>query len=116
MDTQYNRVIPRDLFNEAKLLKGVGRLVLLIHDGNNPSNVKFVHDGEPFEIGLMDEGYLSINNITFTINGKQIEIVSQYNATNNYTLIAYYDYCEYVVFDEEGNYTTEFIEFCNTLK
>ena len=39
MNTQYERVIPRDLFNEAKLLKCVGLLVLKIHDGENPANV-----------------------------------------------------------------------------
>jgi hypothetical protein len=33
----YLRTIPRDLFNEAKLLKCLGRLSLLIHDGKAPS-------------------------------------------------------------------------------
>ncbi len=48
MSQEYTRVIPRDLFNEAKLLKCIGRLVLLIHDGDH-NNISFEHDGEPFE-------------------------------------------------------------------
>lgn len=32
----YRRVIPRDLFNEASLLKCLGRLALLIGDGKLP--------------------------------------------------------------------------------
>lgn len=32
----YERVLPRDLFNEAKLLKCLGRLALLIHDEKLP--------------------------------------------------------------------------------
>lgn len=29
----YRRIVPRDLFNEASLLKCLGRIALLIHDG-----------------------------------------------------------------------------------
>lgn len=33
MTSSYRRVLPRDLFNEAKLLKCLGQLSLMIHDG-----------------------------------------------------------------------------------
>lgn len=39
-DPEYQRVIPRDLFNEAKLLKCLGRLSLFIHDGKSPPILK----------------------------------------------------------------------------
>jgi hypothetical protein len=32
----YTRIVPRDLFNEASLLKCLGRVALLIHDGKLP--------------------------------------------------------------------------------
>lgn len=32
----YNRVLPRDLFNEAKLLKNLGRLILDVEDHMDP--------------------------------------------------------------------------------
>src|SRR6266700_7094188 len=115
MNTQYIRVILRDLFNEAKLLKCIGRLTLLIHDGNT-NGITVEHDDNPFKIGLLDDGYLSIKNITFELNGKILLFKSLYNSKNNYPLVLEYNYCEYTIFDETGNYTTEFIEFCKTIK
>lgn len=32
----YTRIVPRDLFNEANLLKCLGRVALLIHNGKLP--------------------------------------------------------------------------------
>lgn len=115
MDTQYCKVIPRDLFNEAKLLKCIGRLCLLIHDGMNLGCISFEYDGEPFEIGLMDEGYLSVSNIEFLIHDTPVCFVSQYNSKAAYCLYAYHEYCEYLVFNEQGNYTDEFKDFCTSL-
>ena len=45
----YQRVIPRDLFNESKHLKCLGRLCLLIHEGVLPG-LQFDHDGTPFRL------------------------------------------------------------------
>lgn len=115
MNAQYTRVIPRDLFNESKLLKCIGHLVLQIHDGNNPANISFEHDDKPFKIGLHDEGCLQIANVIFKIKDRRIDFVTTYNSKANYPLAAYHEYCEYPVFDDTGKYTDEFLEFCNTL-
>jgi len=113
MDTTYLRVIPRDLFNESKLLKCIGRLVLMIHDGYNINGLlKFTHDEQSFKIGLHNEGYLQVSNIIFYIKDERVDFVTTYNSKASYPLAAYYKYCEYPVFDEQGNYTDEFIEFC----
>lgn len=45
----YTRVLPRDLFNEAKLLKCLGQLALNIHDGCAGS-LEVKHTGAPFHI------------------------------------------------------------------
>ncbi len=43
----YYRVIPRDLFNEAKLLKCLGRLVILASNQANPLEDSALSSGEP---------------------------------------------------------------------
>lgn len=63
IDSNYQRVIPRDLFNEAKLGKCMGRLILRIHDCETPVHMSFEHNGNPFDIGLGDDGNLHIKNI-----------------------------------------------------
>jgi hypothetical protein len=57
---EYNRVIPRDLFNESKLLKCFGQLALLMHDGVIPGSIVF--DGNQPEIGLLLDGSLTLIN------------------------------------------------------
>lgn len=115
MNTNYIRIIPRDLFNESKLLKCIGRLVLLIHDGYTLNNMEMEHDNDAFEIGLTDDGFLTITNIVFTINNKQLFLKSLYNSKDNFPLFLEYDYCDYLVFDENGNYTDDFKNTCNLI-
>lgn len=111
MNTKYIRVIPRDLFNESKLLKCLGRLILLIDDNEAPEGLKFQHDDESFEIGLYDDGYLGIANVFFFINEIPVVFKSTYNSKSSYSLFCEFDYCEYLVFDEEGNFEPDFLEF-----
>lgn len=115
MNTKYTRVIPRDLFNESKLLKCIGRLCLMIHDGKGLNGMTFEHDDEPFDIGLLDDGYLAIRNIRFDMNGMNLFFKCQYNSKTNFPLYVELEYCEYLVFDEDGEYSDIFIDFCNTL-
>lgn len=69
MNRNYFRVLPRDLFNEAKLLKCVGRLCLLIHDRTAPESLAFEENGEPFRVALLDEGSLTIANLVISVHG-----------------------------------------------
>lgn len=115
MNTNYVRVIPRDLFNEAKLLKCIGKLVLDIHDNQAPKGLKFEHDGKPFVIGLNDEGSLEVNNIEFIYKKTSLIFKTIYNSKNSFPLQCEYDYCDYLVFDENGNFDTEFLDFLKTI-
>lgn len=121
IDTKYNRVIPRDLFNEAKLLKCMGHLCLKIHDHMTPIVMEIdeeQEDGEPieaFNIGLMDEGYLAIDNLYIRIKDRPYLFKTQYNSKANFPLFIQDDDCEYRVFDERGEWDSEFLEFCNNL-
>jgi uncharacterized protein YkuJ len=116
INTDYIRVIPRDLFNESKLLKCIARLTLLVHDGNNLKAIRFEHDDNPFIIGLMDEGSLTITNINFFIHDREVIFKTTYNAKSNYPLLCEYDYSEDIVFNDDGTYSEDFIDLCNRLK
>lgn len=114
-DTQYTRVLPRDLFNEAKLLKCMGRLCLLIEDGTTPVKMSFKDNGKPFKIGLMEDGYLTIVNLPVYIKAKPFRFRCQYNSQQPYPLFCENENNEYPVFTDSGDFDTEFIDFCNTL-
>lgn len=109
----YIRVIPRDLFNEAKLLKCFGQLALKVLDGLVPEGlvISIDENGEPFQIELADDGYLFIANYETTVNGQPVVFRSLYNSKSNWPF-----YCtlsegdEVAVFDERGEFTLEFVE------
>lgn len=65
----YLRVIPRDLFNEANLLKCLGQLYLELERVNIP-NAKLVHDHESFDVGQdSNDGSISAHNVILVTNG-----------------------------------------------
>lgn len=112
---KYERVVPRDLFNEAKLLKCIGLVALMILDNKTPVAMAIEEHGNAFKIGLLDDGYLTITNYEISIKGNPYTFKCQYNSKSNYNLFVEYNYCEYLVFDEKGNFYTEFIDFVNSL-
>lgn len=114
MKATYQRVIPRDLFNEAKLLKCLGRLTLNIHNGGIPG-LSFDHDGQPFEIDIYPYNALYVKNIQFFYKDVRIFFQTTYNSKSNYPLYLAFENCEYLVFEEDGNYSDEFIEILNTI-
>lgn len=114
--TEYVRVLPRDLFNESKLLKCIGRLCLLIHDRQTPVEMSFEDTGESFAVGLLEEGSLHISNLVICIKGKPFLFKTTYNSKASYPLNLEYEYVDYLVFDEAGEFTEEFKEFCETVK
>jgi hypothetical protein len=116
VDTEYQRIIPRDLFNEAKLLKCMGRLCLLIHDDMTPVEMSF-DEVDKFEIGqLKSDGALTIANMHVYIKGKEFLFKAQYNNKHNYPFKLEHDDADYQVFDENGNFDQEFLDFCKKLK
>jgi len=115
---QYTRVIPRDFFNEAKLLKCLGQLSLKILQCEFPENIKVTieENGEPFEIVLMEEGSLYVRNYVTTINDKHVLFKTTYNSKENYPLLCEYNNEEVTVFDNSGCLSNEFKEFLKGLK
>jgi len=115
MDLNYIRVIPRDLFNEAKLLKCLGLLTLKIHDNQAPKGLKVEQIDDLFAIGLTQDGSLQCGSLEFSYNNKVLTFQSTYNSKSNFPFYCYFDYCEYLVFDENGHFDLEFIDFLKTL-
>lgn len=108
----YRRVAPRDLFNEAKLLKCLGRLALLIHDGRAPRGLSFEESGGPFIIDQSIDGDLSVEEgITFTAGRTSLRLATPYNNREAWPLLLIDDDLGSIgVFDEEGNLSAEFCE------
>jgi hypothetical protein len=107
----YTRVIPRDFFNEAKLLKCMGQLSLKILDGMLPTGVDILieESGEPFEINRTIDGNIFVVNYYVTVNQMPVQFATKLNSKEPYPLMAIVDYEEYEVFDNNGNFTTDFI-------
>jgi len=117
----YQRVIPRDLFNESKLLKSLGQVQLLIHDGQAPKGLRFVHDDSEypgFEIDQsQDAGDLSVTNLRLYYGENEVGIASRYNSKAPYTLECTdddADCCD--VLGDDGRFTAEFLEYLQSLK
>lgn len=115
MKENYCRVIPRDFFNEAKLLKCMGQLALKILDRQTPCEISIKESGKPFEVALLDEGSLTVINYPVTVKGIILTFKTTYNSKGAFPFYCEYDYTDYTVFDDNGNFDDEFINFCNWL-
>jgi hypothetical protein len=107
----YSRVIPRDFFNEAKLLKCMGMLALKILDRQTPCDMHIDEgeEGEPFNIELSDEGGLFVSNYHVYVKNTRCTFKTTYNSKSAYPFYCEYENCDYCVFDESGEWDSEFI-------
>lgn len=114
----YERVIPRDFFNESKLLKCMGQLSLKILDCKLPDGIKIEIDecGSPFVINQTTDGRLFLQDYDVTINDIYVSMSTTYNSKDNYPLVCIHDDVETTVFDDAGNFTQDFINFCNNIE
>ncbi len=107
--SSYQRVIPRDLFNEANLLKCYGQIYLNLEKMNVDAQLK--HSGDAFQI-VQDggDGSLSIANIAFMVRGEQLNIQRPMNSRRSFHLIIVTDdWEEMEMFEENGAFTPDMI-------
>ena len=107
----YQRVIPRDLFNECKLLKCLGQLAVLIHDGiRMPPNLRSEADGSEFRIDQNPGcgGLYVSDGIKFVVLGVELSLKTPYNSKESYPLLCETEDDEVQVFDDNGQLTDEF--------
>lgn len=114
MGSSYERVIPRDLFNEAKLLKCLGRLALLHLDGFL-GDMQMVYTGgtRGFDVAQdPSSGDLWAKDVRLlTRDGWRVHLHTPYNDRSEYPLMFHhYPDEDHPVFDEEGQLTDEFRE------
>lgn len=107
MSGSYTRVIPRDLFNEANLLKCLGRFWIKT-EHYQPNMVTIEHDGEPFDVGQNDDdGTISVRNVAISINGTRCHVCRPLNSRAEWPL--YFDTEEdrIAIFTDAGELTAE---------
>lgn len=124
----YERVLPRDAYNEANLLKCVARVCQWISDEFIP-DMHFEHqtfcenrelETPGFEIGSDGSGEIFVMNLRFYLFGKKIEFWIPQNTRHPWPLKFHlvedddeplgYDN-DGDVFNEEGEMSDEFREF-----
>lgn len=106
----YIRVIPRDLFNEANLLKCLGRLALL---AERAPGVLVDHDGGPFEVVQNDDdGSISVPSVDVRVAGVRLLLWRPLNAREPWPLWAAVDgdpgFDPVPVFRDDGVFSPEF--------
>ncbi len=101
--SNYTRVLPRDLFNEAMLLKCLGKISLLIHN-KEIQGLKCVHtQPEKGFIIKQDSGSgdIYVSNLFFTDeSGNEVLFSHPLNARGSWPLVMTYKHETYYVFDE----------------
>ena len=110
----YERVIPRDLFNEANLLKCLGKVFINLE--NKPFgdiNTELLHDGKPFDIQQNPEdGSTFCSNVVLLKNGNNIPMFRPLNSRRDWPLMCCdNDGDEIFIFDDFGQFSYEFVEF-----
>ena len=113
----YIRVIPRDLFNEANLLKCLGRFWIET-ERFQPEPVSIEHDGAPFEFEQSeDDGSLSVANIEVKIGGQPCRLWRPLNSRRQWPLYLDSDngLSGVEVFDANGKLSAELLAIIERL-
>ena len=107
MTSQYRRVIPRDLFNESKLLKCIGKISLLIHEQMIQGlNINHEDSGKGFIVRQHEsDGSIFIENVHFfDNNGTPIYFSTALNSRDNWPLEMEYKDEIYYPINDDGKY------------
>lgn len=104
----YLRTAPRDLFNEAKLLKCLGQLGLHVWSGE-ARGVRLLDNGASYRIGLHQAGYLvATGGIAFFKDEELLWLGTVVNSKEPYPLFCVVEDVELAVFNDDGTLSKEF--------
>lgn len=118
----YELILPRDLFIQSKLLKCLGRLSLLIHDCCLPQIVsqELEETTNRFLIELSPDNTVYCTNYEVYVGAIPLDLYINYGCRSAYPLlvVAYVasDPDPRYVFDDEGNFTQEFLALIKELE
>lgn len=118
----YKRVIPRDLFNEANLLKCLGRLWILLEQSGRDPDAIMQSNGQPFDI-RQDEatGSIFARNIVVSINGRSCDLMRPLNSRDAWPLWLEnydgdWDFDPIEVFTDDGEFSADMLALLNAGK
>lgn len=111
----YLRVIPRDLFNEANLLKCYGKLYLNLENlGSHTAELVHVRTREQFDVRQdQSDGSTTIANVCLMVRGREVPLFRHLNNRGEWPLHAHPDPEEdaFPVFNENGMFSAEMLSF-----
>ena len=107
----YIRVIPRDLFNEANLLKCYGQLYINLERLGLEDCLVHDEDDAPFAVyQSQDDGSTTIANVTLVVNGAEVYLRRPLNSRAAYPLRAQIDDdTDIAVFTDAGEFSADML-------
>jgi hypothetical protein len=112
---RFMRVIPRDLFNEAKMLAMVSKFAKDVNQGKMPGG--FIGKlNKKWTVALSKDGELYISGFDLTYKGQKANLTIDYNAgkTNRFPLqvtVENMDLYSVSIYDENGELDSDMIQF-----
>lgn len=111
----YNRVIPRDLFNEANLLKCLGHLAIKLEAIRGPELIE-PEPGEAFVIEQDEDGAIACWTVTLKVRDEPVLLSRPLNSRRAWPLYATHHGMRALdepleVFEQDGELTAEFRAF-----
>ena len=112
----YTRVIPRDLFNEANLLKCLGHLYIML-ESQPPGQAQFdVEDLPAFEIEQDEsDGSIHVANLPFSVGARKARLSRPLNSRADWPLYLSLpddpDFEPFPVFEKTGFFTDDMLNF-----
>ncbi|APZ81782.1 hypothetical protein vBEliSR6L_17 [Erythrobacter phage vB_EliS_R6L] len=109
----YRREIPRDLFNEANLLKCLGKLSLIAHDMGRPGTLRVTNRPGPFDVRQDEaDGSIYCENVHIVIAERAFDHRRGLNSREPWPLIVRPafdpDADDIDVFDDDGALSADF--------
>lgn len=114
--SNYKRILPRDLFNEAKLLKCIGKIALLHCDEKIPGlKIEYINQSKGFEIKQeKSDGSIYISNMKFKDEkGRTINFYTSLNDKSPWPLVMEYQGSDYYPINDDGEYQLYINLFCD---
>lgn len=113
----YLRVIPRDLFNEANLLKCFGQLYLNLERMGLEHRLEHEHDEDYFQVLQNNDGALSLDNVTLRTTTPDSDDEARFyrplNSRQYFPLYLHHfsEEDDIAVFNDDGTFTAEMTTF-----
>lgn len=114
MSYEYRRVIPRDFFNEANLLKCYGQMWLNLERLNlRDVALEQDEDGGPFQVVQDDDsGATRLGNVYFVVVGAQFALHRPLNSREPFPLyLTTSEGDELGVFNDDGTFSADMLAF-----